>query len=363
MFPSRGFFRAALILLALFASLALASAAQAQGEHKKDTTGKEGPGAADIAKKFIDDIQKKMKAEEAEAIAKIQKPGGTLRTDDEPTLLPKENSWVDLNDCPVTNKDLAPIGKLRYLTRIELSRTQITDGFLKQLAPHKESLATLYLNETRIGDATLGDISAFENLFSLSLKKTDISDKGLKFLKKCRQLCALELSHTKITGAGLKDLAGMKELRSLFLNASKIDDEGMKHLEKFNLNTLEIANTQIGDEGLKSITACGTLISLNLRGTKVGDLGLSHLAKLERLYELNLADCRITNEGMTHLVSCKNLQSLELSGTGITDAGLKKLVPLSKDGKLQKLWLNRTMVSPAALKEMNQAFPNLEIYH
>ncbi len=155
----------------------------------------------------------------------------------------------------------------------------------------------------------------------------------------------------------------MKELRSLFLNASKIDDEGMKHLEKFNLNTLEIANTQIGDEGLKSITACGTLISLNLRGTKVGDLGLSHLAKLERLYELNLADCRITNEGMTHLVSCKNLQSLELSGTGITDAGLKKLVPLSKDGKLQKLWLNRTMVSPAALKEMNQAFPNLEIYH
>ena len=69
-----------------------------------------------------------------------------------------------------------------------------------------EKVTELYLNDTKITDAGLEDLTKLKNLTDLPLSRTKITDAGLKDTAKMQQLTRLSLNYTGITDAGAAEL-------------------------------------------------------------------------------------------------------------------------------------------------------------
>lgn len=145
-------------------------------------------------------------ADEAEAIAAIEKLGGTVRqiaqdSDDKEAAF--HLSGKELND-----DGLAAIKEVENLIWLNLANTKITDAGLKHLAEMK-TLTRLHLEKTQIGDAGLEHLKGLENLEYLNLYGTQVSDAGLAQLKGLPKLKKLYLWDSKVTKEGI---ASMKDM-------------------------------------------------------------------------------------------------------------------------------------------------------
>ena len=218
------------------------------------------------------------------------------------------------------------------------------------LAQHKnlQSLRTLDLRYTKIGDAGLSEIAAFRPTARAIVSQTKVTDAGLKVLaglnlrileipKECWTDVGLEryLAATRpagklkigndyagewqMTDAGLKMLADRKELHFVSLyNCTKITDEGLKELAGLtNLHTLILYRTQVTDEGLKHLAGLKSLRPrYNLEATKVTAVGLKQLAG-RGLTSLTIPHHARTDAGLKHYVAaCPPDASLNLGNRG-----------------------------------------------
>ena len=123
------------------------------------------------------------------------------------------------------------VADLEKVTFIFLNDTKITDASLKELTKLKK-LEELYLSNTQITDAGLNEVAKLQKLHCLWLKDTKITSKGLKEVAKLQKLRTLNLSETKITDVGLKEVVKLQKLKSLKLNDTEISDEGVAELKK-----------------------------------------------------------------------------------------------------------------------------------
>ena len=115
------------------------------------------------------------KADQAKAIAEIEKLGGKVEFDEKSP------------DRPVFSHGIA---------------MRLDTTFLA----HRESLAelsSLDLGYTNVGDADLVNLKGLTKLKSLNLLESGITDAGLKNLRGLTQLESLDLADTTITDAGL----------------------------------------------------------------------------------------------------------------------------------------------------------------
>ena len=166
---------------------------------------------------------------------------------------------------------------------VDLSRTQVTDAELKELAALK-NLATLNLSETWwVTGAGIKELAALKNLTTLDLcglasndstpggvRKPLLNDDGVKELATLRNLRSLVLAWTSVTPAGLKAVAALKNLTILNLSCSDVTDAGLKELATLrNLATLHLAYTVVTDAGLKELAALKNLTTLNLSRARV----------------------------------------------------------------------------------------------
>jgi hypothetical protein len=103
--------------------------------------------------------------------------------------------------------DVARIGELTRLRRLNLSGKEITDSGLA----HIKTLTQLYY---------------------LSIIDSGVTNNGLQHLQGLSHLSFLIIENAKITDAGLEQLKGMTQLRTLFLGETKVTDEGIKVLQK-----------------------------------------------------------------------------------------------------------------------------------
>ncbi len=144
-------------------------------------------------------------AEVQEAIAKIQKIGGTVQA-----LAMNDDSLVvdfHLGGTALNDEGLAAIKVLPKVVQLDLKDTQITDAGLAQLA----------------GIATLN---------KLHLEKTKITDAGLPHLKDLANLEYLNLYGTAVTDAGLEHLKGLKNLKKLYVWQTPVTDAGIAKLKE-----------------------------------------------------------------------------------------------------------------------------------
>ena len=143
--------------------------------------------------------------EALEAIAKIQKIGGTVMA-----LAMNDDSLVvdfHLGGTALNDEGLANIKALPKVVQLDLKDTQITD-------------------------AGLANLAAIATLSRLHLEKTKITDAGLAHLKDLANLEYLNVYGTAVTDAGLDHLKGLKNLKKLYVWQSQVTDAGIAKLKE-----------------------------------------------------------------------------------------------------------------------------------
>ena len=139
-------------------------------------------------------------ADEAEAIATIEKLGGTVRQIAQDSE--DKEAAFHLSGKELTDDQLAAVKEIKNLIWLNIANTKVTDTGLKHLADIK-SLTRLHLEKTQVGDVGLAHLKALENLEYLNLYGTQVTDAGLEHLKDLPKLKKLYLWDSKVTKGGL----------------------------------------------------------------------------------------------------------------------------------------------------------------
>ena len=165
--------------------------------------------------------------------------------------------------------------------------------------------AVIDLSHSRVTDADLVHLRAFQHFGQLNLSDTEVSDAGLDHLREVVAYRFIDLSRTRVTNpsvlfgnnsldhpAGLK-LSGNRFAQGLVLPTRR---------QWCPLQELDLSQTNLDDQMLESLPdGLVNLSSLDLSGTEVSDLRVLMLLRFEGLTKLDLRDTKVTAEGVARL--------------------------------------------------------------
>jgi internalin A len=204
------------------------------------------------------------------------------------------------------------------LEELSLKGTCVNEETLKAISD-LDRLRVLDLSESCLTDETIEYLTS-SSVEHLNLAKNKIT-RAARTLSAAQSLRSLDLSQTQVGDDTLVHLSAAQSLRSLDLRDTKVGDATLTHLSKHKeLTQLDLGGTNVGDVGLANLEQLKSLGRLYLDGTKVTDDGLAHLQKLEQLSTLDLSSCPITREGLAHLEGLRSLRVLLLEKTDIKDS-------------------------------------------
>jgi N-acyl-D-aspartate/D-glutamate deacylase/Leucine-rich repeat (LRR) protein len=240
---------------------------------------------------------------------------------------------------------------------VDLSRTPVSDAQLQHLSA-LQSLESLNLQTTEVGDAGAAAIGKLRSLRQLNLSHTMTSDKALASFSGLTALESINLSHTLLDGSGLGSLAALPPLRSLSLSGCEVRDDAIDALAAAkNLVRLDLSYSDVTDAGFAKLTALPTLEQLDLTATEIGDAGLKAIASLPKLKRLLINYGRFTDKGIEALRAAQSLTSLEAARSRVTDASVPAIASLVN---LRRINLDYTNVSDKAVALLADALPYLE---
>lgn len=217
-----------------------------------------------------------------------------------------------------------------------LGRTVIVDLPWYLVSAEKRAKKSITLFGPGV-DKKLSEWGDKKYLKKLSLRNTDVTDEGLKNLKSMESLEVLHLHRTDITGTGLKHLKNLENLRILYIHHTKVTDENLERINEIkNLEALRLSDTEISNDGLKHLKGLKNLRSLSLKNTNITDSGIEHLKGMKNLRTLNLNNTNFTDNGVEHLKGLKNLRYLYLENTDITDDGISELKDALPDTRVYR---------------------------
>jgi Leucine-rich repeat (LRR) protein len=248
-------------------------------------------------------------------------------------LFATSTTELDLTSRWITDADLARIGRVRELRKLDLSHTRITDAgieLLKDLPAVRE--LSLYYAEYVNGD-------------------------GLAHLRGWKQLEVLNLRGTRVTSKVFEHLARLTALRSLDIAFTEIDDEGFQHLASLaRLERLAIGGNRLSGSCLAMLKLMPALRDLDLGGIQRVDSGLwglpltapnlARIGELRQLRRLSLASATLNDRGvdrpghpeaertvlpdLSALGGLADLEFLDLTRQPVTPEALRSLAPLSR---------------------------------
>jgi uncharacterized membrane protein len=148
-----------------------------------------------------------------------------------------EKEAMDIPVAAVESADSGVISKLKnhgvvvlpvaqnshYLQANFVTDTEINIEDLQLLSATKKQLIWLKLGYTNISDAEMAAIGQLGNLTRLNLEHTNISDNGLRAVQVLQHLQYLNLVGTKVTLQGVMQLKELKSLHSLYLYQTNIN--------------------------------------------------------------------------------------------------------------------------------------------
>lgn len=142
---------------------------------------------------------------------------------------PIVNTLINVHKSPLTDKDLALIGKMSNLKSLSLKHSKVTDDGMKHLA-NLTQLRHLVLERMTITDKGMQYIKGLKNLEYLSVYKSkSITGKALEYIEPLKKLNTLYLGGTQIKDADLARLASWKHVTDLGLcNADHITEKALK---------------------------------------------------------------------------------------------------------------------------------------
>lgn len=218
----------------------------------------------------------------------------------------------------------------------------------------------IFIRECR--DQDLAQIGRLRRLERLDIGHSRVTDAGLAHLEGLNRLQLLDLAGTPISDRGLVHLGRLTGLEILYLNFTTVGDTGLAHLKDLGkLQSLDLGTTNVTDGGLAHLKGLSNLRALTLIECPVGDEGLAHLENLTRLEWLGLGRLDVTEFTERSRMRGPNGFTRDIpSDARVTDAGLRHLKKMSR---LRRLYLVGTEVTDAGVRELQQALPKVDIEH
>jgi Leucine-rich repeat (LRR) protein len=297
----------------------------------------------------------------------------------------REVRGLDLSSCRLVDSELTDLSRMigleslflpptttdgisaalvgmRSLKSLSLEATAVTSAGLATLP---RSLEELNLSSTSIDDEAVEQLRRLPGLKRLWLDETSVGDKSLGVVSSRTTIEVLGLTGTLITSDGLKQLAGLVKLRSLYLGETSIDDTSLGVLMLMKqLKVLDVTETGLSVSGrqalVESLRTAEVRIDLDALVQAIEDAGgriekaLPRIARVTRnqdgqVESLNVFAANFSDIGMSMLRRFPSLKRLSVEGTLVTDVGLKHLSSMTQ---LEELWLSRTSISDPGLAEL-----------
>ena len=164
--------------------------------------------------------------------------------------------------------------------------------------------AVIDLSHSRVTDADLVHLRAFDHFGALNLSDTEISNAGLEHLRPVVAYRFIDLSRTRITDtSSLFGNSALKQPSGLRLSGNRVANGAIFSGRTWcPLQELDLSETDANDQTLKKFPeGLGNLSKLDLSGTNVTDAGLDSLMRLEGLTSLDLTGTKVTAEGVARL--------------------------------------------------------------
>lgn len=159
-----------------------------------------------------------------------------------------------------------------------------------------EEVTTIFLDESKVTDATLMNLSRFTELNNLYVGHTKVTGSGLE------RITGLPIKKLNMEGCGLseiafKAIAKMSSLEDLYLYRAKTKGEWLKHISTLpNLKKLNLTEADFDDGAAKYLTTMPELEELGLNYTALGNAGFLELVKMPTLRELYIQGTKVTKE-------------------------------------------------------------------
>ncbi len=183
-----------------------------------------------------------------------------------------------------------------------------------------------------IGPDYFHDVAVVNMAYKFGPDREDnqrFSDDVKKHLAAFPKLRWLLVANGQSTDDLLEAAASLRHLSLLCMwNAAGVTDAGMAHLANHpTLRYLHLESSQITDESLRIFGTLPQIEHLSLQDNRVTDAGLAHLRNLTHLQELFVLgdDAHITDDGLKHLENLTSLKLLLIPGTLVSPAGLRRL--------------------------------------
>jgi hypothetical protein len=80
---------------------------------------------------------------------------------------------------------------------------------------------------TQVTDVGIRFVSKMKSLTELDLSNTDVGDGAAELLSENKKLCSLELNGTQLTDEGMKHLVKLPQLQSLSVKNTHVTAEGI----------------------------------------------------------------------------------------------------------------------------------------
>ena len=148
----------------------------------------------------------------------------------------------------ITDDDLALLAGLEpFLTRLDLSRTAVTDAGLQHLLPFT-GLVRLRLDDTAITDAGVETLTAVEGLTWLNLVGTRITDSAVDAIARLPRLEQVYLWKTDLTASGRAHLRRLRPDLEVVTAAPTLPPEPAKDEPEKKDGSDAPADTVAGDD-------------------------------------------------------------------------------------------------------------------
>ena len=232
-----------------------------------------------------------------------------------------EITEVDLTSTWTSDDDLAKIGRLKQLRKLNLSYTKISDLGLENLRPLRNVVSLNCYYCEYVSDGGIAFLKQWDKLEYLNLRGTEVTSKVFEHLAKMRKLKTLDVGFSRVNDDGFDALASLEQLSELHIGGDKMSGLALPLLRLLpSLTYLDVNGSQRTDSGRW--------------GLMLSDLNAESLSALTQLRVLNIGGALVTDVGMKFVESLVELEELNLSRMDIT---AQALAPLAKLPKLRRL--------------------------
>lgn len=149
---------------------------------------------------------------------------------------------LSLAETGIDDETIAVLNKTPSLQSLNISGCRkLTDQGLSTLALN-ETLETLILKDTQVGEQTLATLVAYPKLTRLDLSVTGVTDQQMTYLAFIPGLERLSLDETEISSVGVEELSKSQSIKHLSLNdCRQLDSSCISAFQEMeNLTSLEV---------------------------------------------------------------------------------------------------------------------------